>query len=81
MQFYSYVIYAPELGELFYGYFDNLEKVLEMHNSDQIPLTKGRGPWILIFSESWDTRLRAIRQAGFYRTVKGQHFLKKTLNF
>ena len=81
MQFYSYVIYAPECGEFFYGYFEDLEKVLEMHNSNQVPFTRGKGPWSLIFSEPWETRLRAIRQAGFYRTVKGQRFLKKALNF
>lgn len=81
MKFYSYVIYSADLGELYYGYFEDLEKVLEMHNSDQIPPTRGKGPWVLIFSEPWETRIRAIRQASFYRTVKGQHFLKSILNF
>lgn len=65
----------------FYGYFEDLDKVLAMHNSNQIPATKGRGPWVLMFSESFDTRLRAIRQASFYRSVKGQRFLKNMLNF
>lgn len=65
----------------FYGYFEDLDKVLTMHNSNQIPATKGRGPWVLMFSESFDTRLRAIRQASFYRSVKGQRFLKNMLNF
>jgi predicted GIY-YIG superfamily endonuclease len=81
MKYYSYAIYAPESGDFYYGYFDDLEKVIEMHNADQIGPTKGRGPWVLLFSESYDNRLRAIRQVSFYRSVKGQRMLKSKLNF
>ena len=81
MRYYSYVIFSRESGTFYYGYFEDLEKALEMHNSDQIPPTKGKGPFVLLFSESYDNRMRAIRQARFYRSVKGQRFLKKMLNF
>lgn len=81
MKYYSYVIYSQESGAFYYGYFDNLEKVLQMHNANQIPPTKDRGPWVMMYSESFDTRLRAIRQVSFYRSVKGQRFMKNMLNF
>jgi putative endonuclease len=81
MKFYSYVIYSKESGNFYYGYFDDLEKVMEMHNADQILPTKGKGPWVLLFSESYDNRMRAIRQSSFYRSVKGQRFLRHMLNF
>lgn len=81
MNFSSYVIYSPESGLFYYGYFDNIEKVLEMHNSGQIEITRGKGPWVLMHSETFDNRVRAIRQSRFYRTVKGQRYLKKILNF
>jgi putative endonuclease len=81
MRYFSYVIYSHESGIFYHGYFEDLEKVLEMHNADEIAPTKGKGPWVLLFSESYDNRMRAIRQASFYRSVKGQRFLKKMLNF
>ncbi len=81
MSFYSYVIYSKESGSFYYGYFNDLEKVLEMHNADEIAPTRGKGPWVLLFSESFDNRIRAIRQSSFYRSVKGQRFLKKMLNY
>ncbi|MBL7965708.1 MAG: GIY-YIG nuclease family protein [Prolixibacteraceae bacterium] len=81
MKYYSYVIYAPESGSFYYGYFTDLEKALELHNSNQIQITQGKGPWVLLFSESYENRLRAIRQANFYRSVKGQRFLRNVLNF
>lgn len=81
MSYYSYVLFSKESGDFYYGYFDDLEKVLEMHNSDQIAPTKGKGPWVLLLSERYDTRMRAIRQSSFYRSVKGQRFLKNTLNY
>ena len=81
MKYFSYVIYSQKSGTFYHGYFEDLEKVLEMHNADEIAPTKGKGPWVLMFSESYDNRMRAIRQASFYRSVKGQRFLKKMLNF
>ncbi|MBC8005902.1 MAG: GIY-YIG nuclease family protein [Verrucomicrobia bacterium] len=81
MKFYSYVIYSQTSGSFYHGYFDDLEKVLEMHNSDLIAPTKGRGPWVLMHSEGFDNRLKAIRQVSFYRSVKGQRFLRNMLNF
>ena len=81
MSYYSYVIYSQGAGVFYHGYFEDLEKVIEMHNDDQIAPTKGKGPWVLLFSEGFDTRTRAIRQSSFYRSVKGQRFLKNKLNF
>ena len=81
MKYYSYVIYSHTSGAFYHGYFEDLEKVLEMHNSNLISPTKERGPWVLMYSESFETRLKAIRQVSFYRSVKGQRFLKNMLNF
>lgn len=81
MKYYSYVIYSQTSGTFYHGYFEDLEKVLKMHDSDLISPTKGRGPWVMMYSESHETRLKAIRQVSFYRSVKGQRFLKNTLNF
>jgi len=81
MNFSSYVIYSTESGLFYYGFIDDLEKVMELHNSGKIEMTRGRGPWTLMFSETFDNKVRAMRQSRFYRTVKGQRFLKKILNF
>jgi putative endonuclease len=81
MKYYSYVIYSQGYGVFYYGYADNLEKALNMHDSDLIPPTRGKGPWTMMFSEEFDNRTRAIRQSRFYRSVKGQRFVKNTLNF
>jgi putative endonuclease len=81
MKFYSYVLFSRDSVSFYYGYSDDLEKALDLHNSDMIAPTKGKGPWILLFSENYDNRMRAIRQSRFYRSVKGQRFLKNFLNF
>ena len=81
MDYWSYVIYSKESGVFYYGYFDDLEKAVEMHNSGQIPLTRGKGPWFLMYSEKFDNKAEAARQSRFYRTAKGQFYLKKILNF
>ena len=81
MKYYSYVIYSQTWDAFYHGYFEDLEKVMEMHNSNLIAPTKERGPWVLMYSEGHETRLKAIRQVSFYRSVKGQRFLKNMLHF
>jgi putative endonuclease len=81
MKYYSYVVYSRETGVFYYGYTDNLEKAIQMHDSNLIPPTKDKGPWTLMFTEEYDNRMGAIRQSRFYRSVKGQRFMKKMLNF
>lgn len=81
MQYFSYVVYCRESGRFYYGFCEDLEKVVELHNSGQIEMTRREGPWVLMFSETYNNKTTALRQSRFYRTVKGQRFLKKILNF
>ena len=81
MKFYSYAVYSRDTGTFYYGWTDNLEKVLEMHNAGLIGPTQGKGEWVMMFSEDFDNRMGAIRQSRFYRSVKGQRFMKNMLNF
>ena len=76
MPFSVYVIKSTRTGKLYTGQTQQLEKRLLQHNDGSSPYTKNRGPWVLIYEESFATRAEAMAREKFLKTGKGHEFLK-----
>ncbi len=59
--FYTYILQSQSTGRLYIGQTSDLETRLAQHNEGLTPSTRGKGPWELIFSCGFETRLEAIR--------------------
>lgn len=68
-------------GVLYKGQTDNLSKRIEQHNAnDGFPsYTNKRGPWKLVYSESFLTRKEAKERENFFKSGQGRVFLKAHL--
>jgi len=60
MQFYTYILESEETRKLYIGQTSDIDKRLMRHNSGQSRYTKGKGPWKLLYSVSFETRTEAI---------------------
>lgn len=74
--FYSYILKSLKDGKHYYGSCENLEKRLNRHNSGQVRSTKGRIPFVIVFSEKFETRSEAFKREYFYKSIDGYKFLK-----
>jgi putative endonuclease len=81
MNFYSYVIYNQEHHRFYYGFCQDLKKTEIAHNQGKVEATKGLTGWVILYNEGFASKQEAIRRSRFYRTVAGQRYLKKILNF
>ena len=79
--FYVYVLKSLSSGNLYTGQTSNLINRINAHNSGLSPYTKGRGPWVLIYSEEFISRGGAIKREKILKTGKGREFLKNKLNY
>ncbi|WP_423128695.1 hypothetical protein [Gaoshiqia sp. Z1-71] len=79
--YYSYVIYNLEHHRFYYGVCIDLQKTELAHNEGLIEETRGISPWNMVFHEENTSKQLAIRRVRFYRTLGGQRFLKRKLNF
>ena len=81
--FFVYVIYSDKIQKKYIGQTQDLERRLFEHNNDLLgTYTKGKGPWILIYSEKLKTRSEAVRREKELKS--GKDYLKthvKTCDF
>ena len=79
MFYYTYILRSKKDGKWYTGYTDNLRKRFKMHNSNQIPSTKGRGPFELIYYEACLNQQDATTREKFLKSGPGKQYLKKRL--
>ncbi|MFH1778080.1 MAG: GIY-YIG nuclease family protein [Candidatus Omnitrophota bacterium] len=78
---YVYVLRSEKNGKLYSGHTENLEKRLIEHNCDRNNKRFSwiNGPWVLLFSESFNTRSEAMQHERFFRTGKGRKYIQDIL--
>lgn len=79
--YFVYVIRNAE-GLLYKGQTDNVEKRLLEHNSEdgERRYTKRRGPWRIVYQETYETRSKARAREKFLKSGQGREFLKRVLS-
>ena len=69
--FYIYIIKSRE-GKFYIGSTDNLEKRLQQHNSKQFKAWTNRfNDWIIVYSESFNSRTEALKRENEIKKMKG----------
>jgi putative endonuclease len=74
--YYAYVLYSPEFSKLYKGHCSDLNKRLSGHNSGNTKSTRNFRPWILVYSESYNSLEEAIQREKYFKTAAGRRFLK-----
>ena len=54
--YYVYVLQSAVTKEIYIGFTKDLKKRLNEHNTDKSKSTKGKGPWVLIYSEMYKNK-------------------------
>ncbi len=73
--FYVYILKSQSRVGHYVGQTNNLEQRIERHNSSKYGYTRRGRPWVLIYSEKYETRAEAMRRERFLKSGKGREFL------
>ncbi len=74
--YYTYVLKSLKNNDIYVGSAENLEKRLLEHNRGQVKSTKGYKPWILLESQTFETRSEAYKHELFLKTGQQKEILK-----
>ena len=77
--YFVYIICSKITRKRYIGQTNNLERRLNEHNIRQNRFTSGKGPWEVVYQESFETRTEAMRREKFFKSGKGREFLKNIL--
>ena len=75
--FYTYVLRSTSFNRNYIGFTTNLERRLNEHNSGKTKSTKPYRPWVILFSEKFDTKTEALRREKFLKSGQGRDYIKK----
>ena len=78
--YYTYVLYSKKFNKIYIGYTSNLEGRLLSHNE---LATKGYTikyrPWVLAYSEKFNTKPEAMKREKQLKSSRGRAFVKEKL--
>ncbi len=76
-----YFVYVlkSESSRKYVGFTTDIERRFKEHNLGMSPYTKGRGPWKLVYSETYTTKAEALKREKFLKSGKGRELLKKLI--
>ena len=61
VMYYTYVLQSLTSDIFYIGQTNNLEDRLNRHNQNRNKYTRGKGPWKMIYSRSFNTRSEAVQ--------------------
>jgi putative endonuclease len=77
-----YVLYSKTFQKKYTGFTQDIERRIIQHNQGLLgKYTKGKGPWVLIYSETYQTKREAIIREKELKTGKGRDFIKNITGF
>jgi len=76
--FYCYVLLSKRTGRRYVGSCENLTERIRRHNAGDSKATKHGVPWVLLHSESFDTRSGAAQRERYYKTGRGRDELARS---
>jgi putative endonuclease len=75
LMFHTYVIQSTTSGVLYIGQTNNLHDRIHRHNTNRNKWTKNKGPWILIFSQAFESRAEAMALETKLKSFKNREYL------
>lgn len=73
----TYILKSLKDGTYYYGSTSDLDKRLKYHNSGKSRYTKRKLPWVIHYTESFETKTEAIKREIFFKSIDGYIWLKE----
>ena len=77
--YYVYVLYSESFNRYYIGCTKDIKNRLERHNAGHTPSTKAYYPWILVFSQSFNTLAEARKRELEIKGWKNSTYMSQAL--
>ena len=74
--FSAYILRSLKDGTYYYGHSKDVEERLKVHNQRKQRYTKGHVPYVLHYSEQYNTRKEAAAREKYFKSMNGYNWLK-----
>ena len=74
--YYAYILRSLKNGKHYFGSCEDLQKRLSIHNAGKVRSSKSGIPYIVLYSETYETRSAAFQREMYFKTLEGRNWLK-----
>ena len=78
-KYYIYIIYSASLDKYYTGSTNNIEARLKRHNAGATKSTKAGRPWVLVYTEEYQTRAEAYNREQYIKKQKSRTFIENLI--
>jgi len=75
-----YILQSESSGRFYIGITSRMEGRLEEHNSGQAKSTRSKGPWKLVYSETFPTRAQANQRERQLKSWKSHRSIEELID-
>ena len=80
MSFYTYILFSEKLNRYYIGSTQNIHKRLDRHNAGATKSTKAGRPWVIVYSEEYESKSEAIKRENYLKSMKSRKFIKTLIS-
>jgi putative endonuclease len=80
MTFTTYIIQSQKSERYYIGHTQDILVRLTYHNTGKVKATKNKGPWVVVYSEEYATKLEANRRELEIKSKKSRAYIETLIN-
>ncbi len=80
MSYFVYILYSQSHDKYYIGQTQNHNNRLFRHNSGVVKSTKPYRPWVLLYTEKYNTRLEAVHREKYLKSLKSKIKIKELVD-
>ncbi len=77
--FFTYVLYSAKFDEIYIGQTNDIKRRLVEHNAGKHRFTKRYLPWVITYSEKFNTRAEAMKRERELKSHAGRDFIRREI--
>jgi putative endonuclease len=81
MKYSVYILYSKALVRYYIGSTSNIEYRLQQHNKPHKRYTNSGQPWIIVYSEQFDSKKEALIRERFIKEKKSKKFIRNLIDY
>jgi putative endonuclease len=78
--FYTYILKSEKSDRYYIGHTSNIEDRLERHNSGKVVATKNKGPWQVVYFETYESKAEANSRELYIKSMKSRVYIDKLIS-
>jgi putative endonuclease len=75
--YFAYILRSEKDNKYYYGSTSDMASRLAKHNKGDVKATKNRRPFVVHYSEKYETRSEAYKREHFFKSIDGYNWLKE----